>query len=89
MSALQRVFRTIMQATLSDNAIASRELGFISASDLILAPEENVLTTAKRIAIELANSGYTPPRRDDKPIYAIGVQGQAHLQQTIVALTGH
>jgi len=88
-SALQRVFRTIMQATLSDNAIASRELGFISASDVILAPEENILTTAKRIALQLANSGYAPSRRDDKPIYAMGAQGQVHLQQTIAALTGH
>lgn len=88
-SALRHIFRTILQAMLSDNAIAARELGFIAASDTILTPEENSLEAAKRIAIQLADGGYSPPRREDKSIYATGAQGQAQLQQEMAALTGH
>lgn len=78
-----------MQATLSENAIAARELGFVSANDTILSPDDHILAAAKRKAIELADSGYTPPRRDDKCIYAMGAQGKALLQTEIAALTGH
>jgi 3-hydroxyacyl-CoA dehydrogenase len=48
-------------AKVSTSAIEARQLGFLDAADGITANRDRLLTDARRVAISLADAGYTPP----------------------------
>jgi 3-hydroxyacyl-CoA dehydrogenase len=76
---VQKVFETIAYAKVSESAAQARELGFLVKEDQIVLNDLNLLGAAKRIALEMADAGYTPPHREDKPIYALGKRGKAAM----------
>ncbi len=48
-------------AKVSTSAFEARALGFLRASDRITMNRDRLLTDAKAVARDLADSGYTPP----------------------------
>lgn len=83
---LQKVFETIAFARVSESAEHARELGFLAASDLTVLNDDRLHSTARRMVLELAETGYRPPQRDAKTIYAIGAKGKAVLYTAIDTL---
>jgi 3-hydroxyacyl-CoA dehydrogenase len=83
---LQKVFETIAYAKVSESAEQARELGYLLAHDQIVLNDLNLIGAAKRQALALADAGYTPPRRDAKPIYAMGKRGKAAMFTAIESL---
>jgi 3-hydroxyacyl-CoA dehydrogenase len=68
MEALRRNFETIAMAKVSTSAFEARGLGFLSDGDHISMSRDRLITDAKGVARELADSGYTPPSpRTDIP----------------------
>jgi 3-hydroxyacyl-CoA dehydrogenase len=68
MEALRRNFETIAMAKVSTSAFEARGLGFLSDGDHISMNRDRLITDAKGVARELADSGYTPPSpRTDIP----------------------
>jgi 3-hydroxyacyl-CoA dehydrogenase len=61
LDALKRAFEAIAMAKVSTSAIEARQLGFLDAADGITANRDRLLSDARRVAISLANAGYTPP----------------------------
>lgn len=61
LDGLKRAFETIATAKVSTSAVEARQLGFLDASDGITANRDRLLNDARRVAIHLANAGYTPP----------------------------
>ncbi len=80
---LQQVFETIAFAKVSESAAQARENGFLSPGDVIMLNDEQLLGAAKRSVINLADAGYQAPRRDARPIYAIGGKGKAALATAV------
>jgi 3-hydroxyacyl-CoA dehydrogenase len=80
---LQKVFETIAYAKVSESAEQARENGFLVKEDVIVANDENLIGVAKKVALDMAELGYVPPRRDAKPIYAIGKKGKAAMYTAV------
>ncbi len=83
---LQQVFETIAFASVSESAEQARDNGFLSHADVIVLNDEQLLGAARRSVLNLADTGYQAPRRDAKPIYAMGSKGKATLATAIDAL---
>jgi 3-hydroxyacyl-CoA dehydrogenase len=80
---LQKVFETIGFAKVSESAAEARANGFLSDTDLIVANDEHLVGHAKRVALDLADSGYVPPERKARRIYAGGSRAKAAMQMAI------
>jgi 3-hydroxyacyl-CoA dehydrogenase len=66
--ALQRNFETVAMAKVSTSAFEARGYGFLSPSDRITMNRDRLITDAKGVACELADSGYAAPApRTDIP----------------------
>jgi len=68
MEALRKNFETIAMAKVSTSAFEARGYGFLSPSDRISMNRDRLITDAKNVARELADSGYVAPSpRTDIP----------------------
>ena len=83
---LQKVFETIGYAKVSESAAQARALGFLGAHDVIVANDEDLIGHAKRIALDLADSGYVAPDRKAASVYAAGARGKAAMLLAIEQL---
>jgi 3-hydroxyacyl-CoA dehydrogenase len=61
MEALRRNFESIAMAKVSTSAVEARRLNLLSANDGITMNRERLLSDAKELAREIANSGYGAP----------------------------
>jgi 3-hydroxyacyl-CoA dehydrogenase len=61
MEAMRRNFESIAMAKVSTSAVEARRLNLLSASDGITMNRERLLSDAKELAREIANSGYAAP----------------------------
>jgi 3-hydroxyacyl-CoA dehydrogenase len=67
--AVQRTFETIGMAKVSGSAHEARRLGFLRDRDRITMNRDRLLGDARAAALQLAKSGYLPPRpRTDVPV---------------------
>jgi 3-hydroxyacyl-CoA dehydrogenase len=81
---MQKVFEAIGLAKVTTSAMQARELGFLSSADRIVMNRDHLLAEAKRTALELVNSAYTPMPR--QKIYAAGRDVKAALTMAIFGL---
>ncbi len=79
---VQRIFDTIAMAKVSACAEEARQWGFLSPADRIVMNRDHLLNEAKRMVLELAESGYRPPMRG-KEIWGTGANCLAALQMMI------
>ncbi|MDQ6604201.1 MAG: 3-hydroxyacyl-CoA dehydrogenase/enoyl-CoA hydratase family protein, partial [Chloroflexota bacterium] len=75
---LSRILETIGQAKVSTSAIEARELGYLRDTDRIVLGRDRLLDEAKRMALDLADTGYQPPL-PGKNCYAAGQGALAAL----------
>ncbi len=68
---LRRGFEAASTATVSTSAHHAKNLGFLRPTDRIRFHKSRVIADAKRMAIGLAEAGWTPPDRD-APITVVG-----------------
>jgi len=76
---LQQVLQTIATGKVSTSAAEARSLGFMSVSDRIVMNRDHQIALAKRVVLELADAGYSPPARG-KTCYAAGRDALAALR---------
>jgi 3-hydroxyacyl-CoA dehydrogenase len=76
---LRHVFEIIALAKVSASAVEAQEWGFLSSCDRIVMNGDHLLHEAKRMVLEMAESGYRPPVRG-KEIWAAGANGLAALE---------
>jgi 3-hydroxyacyl-CoA dehydrogenase len=76
---MQRIFEMIAEARVSGSAEEAREWGFLAPADRIVMNGDHLLHEAKRMVLEMAESGYRPPLRGQQ-IWAMGASGFAALQ---------
>jgi 3-hydroxyacyl-CoA dehydrogenase len=79
---LQRIFETIALAKVSASAEEARQWGFLTPADRVVMNRDHVLHEAKRMVLEMAESGYRPPVRG-KEIWAMGANGLAALEVAV------
>jgi len=82
---LQQVLQTIAAGKVSTSAAEARSLGFLSTSDRIVMNRDHQIAVAKRVVLELADSGYSPPVRG-KTCYAAGRDALAALRVTLYVM---
>ncbi len=76
---LSQVLQTIGQAKVSTSAVEARELGYLDETVRIILGADRLLAEAKRMALELADAGYTPPL-PGATCYAAGRDALANLK---------
>jgi 3-hydroxyacyl-CoA dehydrogenase len=76
---MQRIFDTIARAKVSACAEQARRWGFLAPTDRIVMNRDHLLYEAKRMVLEMAESGYRLPVRG-KEIWAMGANGLAALE---------
>jgi 3-hydroxyacyl-CoA dehydrogenase len=76
---MQRIFDTIAMAKVSACAEEARQWGFLTSADRIVMNRDHLLHEAKRMVLDLVESGYRPPMRG-KEIWAMGANGLAALE---------
>ena len=76
---MQRRFEMIATATVSASAVEARQWGFLTPADRIVMNRDHLLHEAKRLVLEMVESGYRPPVRG-KDIWALGANGLAALE---------
>jgi 3-hydroxyacyl-CoA dehydrogenase len=76
---LQQVMQTITTGKVSTSAADARSLRFLSASDRIVMNRDHQIGHAKRVVLELVDTGYSPPTRG-KTCYAAGRDALAALR---------
>jgi len=76
---LQRIFEIIAMAKVSASAEEARQWGFLTPADRIVMNRDHLLHEAKRMVLEMAESGYRPPVRGEE-IWAMGANGLAALE---------
>ena len=79
---LQRVFETIALAKVSASAEEARQWGFLTPADRIVMNGDHLLHEAKRMVLEMAESGYRPPVSGHE-IWAVGASGLAALEVAV------
>ncbi|WP_029215609.1 3-hydroxyacyl-CoA dehydrogenase/enoyl-CoA hydratase family protein [Kallotenue papyrolyticum] len=80
---IQQAFELIGFAKVSESAAHARQLGFLGPLDRIVMNDDELIGEAKRVALELVEEGYTPPLRQDTPIYAVGRRAKAAMLTAI------
>ncbi|GAB4555508.1 MAG: 3-hydroxyacyl-CoA dehydrogenase/enoyl-CoA hydratase family protein [Anaerolineae bacterium] len=81
---LQKAFEQIALAKVTGSAMEAREAGFLRPIDTIVMDRDRQIAQAKRVALELVESGYTPMPR--QKIYAAGRDAKAALLMGIYQL---
>lgn len=81
---IQQVFEQIALAKVSESARGARDMGFLTPADRIVLNKGHLLGEAKREALHLATSGYTPP--PPAMIWAAGRDTLAALRTGVYAL---
>ena len=76
---MQRIFEMIATAKVSASAVEARQWGFLTPADRIVMNRDHLLHEAKRLVLEMVESGYRPPVRG-KDIWALGANGLAALE---------
>jgi 3-hydroxyacyl-CoA dehydrogenase len=74
-----RVFEMIALAKFSASAEEARQWGFLTPADRIVMNRDHLLHEAKRMVLDMVESGYRPPVRG-KEIWAMGANGLAVLE---------
>jgi 3-hydroxyacyl-CoA dehydrogenase len=82
---MQRVFEMIALAKVSASAEEARQMGFLTPADRIVMNRDHLLHEARRMVLEMAESGYRPPIRG-KEIWAMGAGGLAALEVAVWGL---
>ncbi len=77
---LQNALQTIATAKVSTSAAEARAFGFLDAGDVVSMSRDYQIGEAKRIALELAEAGYSPPARGGQTLYAAGRDAFAALR---------
>jgi 3-hydroxyacyl-CoA dehydrogenase len=77
---LQQELQTIATGKVSTSAAEARSLGFLAASDRIVINRDHQIAFAKRVVLELADAGYSPPPARGKTCYAAGRDALAALR---------
>jgi 3-hydroxyacyl-CoA dehydrogenase len=72
----------LIMAKVSASAEEARQWGLLTAGDRIVVNRDHLLHEAKRMVLEMAESGYRPPVRGEK-IWAVGANGLAALKMRI------
>jgi 3-hydroxyacyl-CoA dehydrogenase len=80
---IQQAFELIGFAKVSESAAHARQLGFLTDHDRVVMNGDHLIGEAKQFALDLVESGYTPPNPQDTPIYAIGRRGKAAMLTAI------
>jgi 3-hydroxyacyl-CoA dehydrogenase len=75
---LQRLFEQIGLAKVSMSAEEARQMGILSPCDRTVMSRENLLTEAKKEALQMAGSGYAPPIPEQ--IFAAGRDALAAMR---------
>ncbi|HEX7294591.1 MAG TPA: 3-hydroxyacyl-CoA dehydrogenase NAD-binding domain-containing protein [Pyrinomonadaceae bacterium] len=76
---LQQLLQIIAAKKVSTSAADAQSLGFLAASDRIIMNRDHQIALAKRVVLELADAGYSPPARG-KTCYAAGRDALAALR---------
>jgi 3-hydroxyacyl-CoA dehydrogenase len=79
---MQPLFETIAMAKVSACAEEARQWGFLGPTDRIVMNRDHLLYEAKRMVLEMVESGHRPPVRG-KEIWAMGANGLAALEMGI------
>jgi 3-hydroxyacyl-CoA dehydrogenase len=82
---LGRIFEMIAMSRVSASAEEARQWGFLTPTDRIVTSRDHLLHEAKRMVLEMAESGYRPPVRG-KEIWAVGANGLAALEVMVWGL---
>lgn len=77
---VNQLFETIGMAKVSTSAHDARRLGLLRESDTIVMNRDRLLHEAKKAALYLAESGYSPPDKQREQVRAVGKDGKAVLQ---------
>jgi 3-hydroxyacyl-CoA dehydrogenase len=77
---LQQALQTIATAKVSTSAAEARTFGYLGDGDLVVMNRDHLLSEAKRLVLELSDSGYAPPARGAKSCYAAGRDALAALR---------
>ena len=92
--AMKRAFETVAMAKVSMSATEARRCGFLGPGDQITMNRDRVLADAKARALEMAHTGYQPPRpRNDIPAPGEGTLALLklgiHLMRQGEYISGH
>jgi len=75
---LLHIFQLIVMNKVSGSAQEAKDWGFLQPTDRIVINRDYLLSSAKRMVLDLSAAGYTPePRKEE--IYAIGTTGYGFL----------
>ena len=75
---LQKIFEMVALAKVAGSAEEARQWGFLTQADRVVMNRDHLLHEAKRMVLELAESGYRPPIRER--VWAMGANGLAALE---------
>ncbi len=76
---MQRIFEMIATIKVSASAEEARQWGFLTPADRIVMNRDHLLHEARRMVLEMAESGYRQPVRGEE-IWAMGANGLAALE---------
>jgi 3-hydroxyacyl-CoA dehydrogenase len=79
---LRQIHETIAMGKVSGSAEEARQWGFLAPTDRIIMNRDHLLHEAKRMVLEMAESGYRPPVHGPE-IWAMGATGLAALEVII------
>lgn len=74
---VNKVFDTIRESTVSQNAAEAAELGYLRHTDAISSDQETHLEDAKQLVLSMHKAGYSPP--EPQQIFVLGEEGIARL----------
>ncbi len=82
---LQQIFERVAMGKVSASAEEARQWGFLTSADRIVMNRDHLLSEAKRMVLDLADSGFRPPVRG-KELWAVGANGLAALEIMVWSL---
>jgi 3-hydroxyacyl-CoA dehydrogenase len=81
---LQQAFMNIATAKVATSAYEAIDMGYLRRGDRISVNERNHLTDAKRLALDLAEAGYTMPQQRNN----VKVQGRGGMALFLAGING-
>ena len=81
---LQQAFMNIATAKVATSAYEAMDMGYLRRGDRISVNERNHLTDAKRLALDLAEAGYTMPQQRNN----VKVQGRGGMALFLAGING-
>lgn len=83
------VFETIAMAKVSTSAEEAREAGFLDNNDRVSVHPDHLLYDAKQRVLELAQSGYSAPKRERIPVVGDAGYAAMHLGAKTLQFGGY